>query len=605
MATTTNVPSSNFEDLQRDVQDATKYSNSKTAYINRAGEVIKPIPLQAQEISANLAASEQALANSGFIPKGDFTAGGTVEAKNEIFSDGTDYWRYDGTLPFTVAAGSNPTPTGVGEWINVTDGALRSQLAADDSTSLVAGVEAGKLVKKLGSSVFVTEYGAKGDGSNDDTAACNSALDFIVSQGGGELVFPKGDYLFTSSLFATLTGEPKIKIRGEKGAKLIADASFAAGKFILLLSGGVTGGSVKVEGLEIDASNIPNSGAGQANDAVYISGAFDEVAVKDCNIYAGETFNASGSDSGVFIGEASRMSVEGCSIKGFPDAGLYISGDAAGSIGENFTARNNDIEECAVGIITKRVHKKSIVSENYIKKCPNGIAGGEANGLSSGTSMVITGNVLERCDVGISPRIDSGSIVTGNHILESGYSSSSAAIKGIVLQGASNCVVTGNTLDGLNPDIGTKNSGMIGIGQERRTYESVDYDPDNNIVALNNINGFGTGIKTDSVVTNARILLNSIEDTTAQYNLSGDYYRQDGNSFLMGGLIDGSGFEVSYNPSTDILSFLSMADVRISTRSIASSSRATGGTGSAGAGNQYVELNVAGTTYKVLHDGTV
>jgi hypothetical protein len=31
----------------------------------------------------------------------------------------------------------------------------------------------------------------------------------------------------------------------------------------------------------------------------------------------------------------------------------------------------------------------------------------------------------------------------------------------------------------------------------------------------------------------------------------------------------------------------------------------TGGTGSAGAGNQYVELVIGGTTYKVLHDGTV
>ena len=31
----------------------------------------------------------------------------------------------------------------------------------------------------------------------------------------------------------------------------------------------------------------------------------------------------------------------------------------------------------------------------------------------------------------------------------------------------------------------------------------------------------------------------------------------------------------------------------------------TGGSGSAGSGNQYVELNIGGTTYKVLHDGTV
>ncbi len=37
----------------------------------------------------------------------------------------------------------------------------------------------------------------------------------------------------------------------------------------------------------------------------------------------------------------------------------------------------------------------------------------------------------------------------------------------------------------------------------------------------------------------------------------------------------------------------------------ATSSGTTGGAGSAGAGAQYVELSIGGTTYKVLHDGTV
>lgn len=35
-----------------------------------------------------------------------------------------------------------------------------------------------------------------------------------------------------------------------------------------------------------------------------------------------------------------------------------------------------------------------------------------------------------------------------------------------------------------------------------------------------------------------------------------------------------------------------------------SSDGATGGTGSAGVGSQYVELTINGTTYKVLHDGS-
>lgn len=38
---------------------------------------------------------------------------------------------------------------------------------------------------------------------------------------------------------------------------------------------------------------------------------------------------------------------------------------------------------------------------------------------------------------------------------------------------------------------------------------------------------------------------------------------------------------------------------------VATGDGTTGGSASAGAGNQYVEISIAGTTYKVLHDGTV
>lgn len=38
---------------------------------------------------------------------------------------------------------------------------------------------------------------------------------------------------------------------------------------------------------------------------------------------------------------------------------------------------------------------------------------------------------------------------------------------------------------------------------------------------------------------------------------------------------------------------------------LVSSEGTTGGTGSAGAGNQYIEMTHNGTTYKVLHDGTI
>ena len=45
--------------------------------------------------------------------------------------------------------------------------------------------------------------------------------------------------------------------------------------------------------------------------------------------------------------------------------------------------------------------------------------------------------------------------------------------------------------------------------------------------------------------------------------------------------------------------------IKIASEYVTTSDGTTGGTGSAGSGNQYVELNIHGTIYKILHDGTV
>lgn len=207
--TTTNVPSDKFEDLKRDVEDATRYSNSTAPYTNRVGQQIRPIPLQAQDIADNIAASQQALANSGFIPKGDFTTGGTVDAKNEVFSDGSNYWRYDGALPFTVTAGSSPTPTGVGAWINVTDGTLRSQLAAVDSTVLVGGVEANTIVKTFNNVV---------DMKAADLSVGQSVRTLGYSTAGDE---GGANYLIMPSATATADGGVYIDLANGNQARLL------------------------------------------------------------------------------------------------------------------------------------------------------------------------------------------------------------------------------------------------------------------------------------------------------------------------------------------------------------------------------------------------
>src|SRR5215469_15895996 len=46
----------------------------------------------------------------------------------------------------------------------------------------------------------VTDFGAKGDGKTDDTAAFQKALDKAAQAGGGVVVAPRGNYFFASHL---------------------------------------------------------------------------------------------------------------------------------------------------------------------------------------------------------------------------------------------------------------------------------------------------------------------------------------------------------------------------------------------------------------------
>ncbi|MBQ2511819.1 MAG: hypothetical protein II534_00505, partial [Clostridia bacterium] len=51
-----------------------------------------------------------------------------------------------------------------------------------------------------GFGINVFDFGAKGDGIADDTAAIQAGLDYLAARGGGKLYFPftKGGYLIAS-----------------------------------------------------------------------------------------------------------------------------------------------------------------------------------------------------------------------------------------------------------------------------------------------------------------------------------------------------------------------------------------------------------------------
>jgi len=101
--------------------------------------------IQLQDLVGLQTQFENAVLNAGYIPSGTFSAGATLTQANQVLSDGSSYWRWDGALPKTVTAGSAPTPTGVGGWVLISDGGLRDELADTDSTVLIAGFQARQL----------------------------------------------------------------------------------------------------------------------------------------------------------------------------------------------------------------------------------------------------------------------------------------------------------------------------------------------------------------------------------------------------------------------------------------------------------------------------
>lgn len=109
------------------------------------------------QIAQDLANQTQAQLNQwdndkSFTEIGDFTAGFTITARQQIALFNGEWYRWDGALPKVVAPGSTPIGTGgiaQGAWLSVGDAALRNALADPNSTVPVGGVEAGAINKHL------------------------------------------------------------------------------------------------------------------------------------------------------------------------------------------------------------------------------------------------------------------------------------------------------------------------------------------------------------------------------------------------------------------------------------------------------------------------
>ena len=138
--------------------------------------------------------AQQAIAKFGYIPVDSFQSGATITLPNEMLRDTStgEYYRWDGSLPKAVPAGSTPSSAGgvgIGKWVGVGSGALGSPAdGAGDALVAVKQPFSGAAIRtqheKNAEIISLTDFPVKGDGVSDDTDAINLAIASLGTSGG-------------------------------------------------------------------------------------------------------------------------------------------------------------------------------------------------------------------------------------------------------------------------------------------------------------------------------------------------------------------------------------------------------------------------------------
>lgn len=204
------------------------------------------LEIQLQDVADLQAQFNAAIANAGYVPVGTFAAGCTVSQANGVVSDGSTYWRWDGALPKTVTAGSSPLPVGVGGWFLVSDGGLRGDLAATNSTVLVGGVEANELA--LASKITQLAVESFRQSGFSDSQTIQAALDYALSmqslnrmisinlEAGRTYTYDStGDYKTINNLIINLNGATLKRANAGATKTTLAEAA-GVGQSALFLS---------------------------------------------------------------------------------------------------------------------------------------------------------------------------------------------------------------------------------------------------------------------------------------------------------------------------------------------------------------------------------
>lgn len=302
------------------------------------------------------------------------------------------------------------------------------------------------------------------------------------------LYIPAGNFMIDDSIIIKLDKDFAIK----SDATLIA-SDFPNKKFIQIISESYN--KFSWIGGTLDVRGVPFSQPGEANDALNVLGIFKKVTLENLEIKM-----KGGSDSGIFA-VTDNIIIRDVNIDGASDSAIYLSGNVPNGGESNALIDSCLFTNSISGITYKRGYKNIKVTNSTFKNIGVGVTAAAADGIVEGSEDIIIGNQFENCGRGIEARKTTGSIITGNRIIN-------GTSWGILLTAATGAIVSNNVI--INCPKGIELFSRDGI------------DCINNSFTGNFIKDCQVAILERDLNQNGNLYLNNFLDNRLDYNIKGN-----------------------------------------------------------------------------------
>jgi nitrous oxidase accessory protein NosD len=237
-----------------------------------------------------------------------------------------------------------------------------------------------------GASVNILDFGAVGDGSTDDTAAIQAALNYSNTQPGWVEVIVPPSPSGSAYIFTTLKAYTKTIFKGTGGVLKLKNGTVnSTGSFYPINNLGET--DVVYDGLIVDGN--------QANNNSYTPTVCDTITCVGARSAVINCVLTDAVDSGIMFSGAGDGRCQNNYVDGAPDLCIYVN-DSTGAQQDNAIISGNICKngKTGGGIGIKRYAANLIISDNVISYCGNGITVEDFGGGVYPTSLQIIDNSL-------------------------------------------------------------------------------------------------------------------------------------------------------------------------------------------------------------------